>query len=512
MNSPISKDSKLIVYNTFFLYTRLFFVTIISLYTSRIILFELGVEDFGIYNLVGGIVFILGIMQSIMSSAISRYFMIEVAKENILKLNKYFSMSILMLVPLALFVILMSETFGLWFLNNKLLIPQNRLHSSNYVYQLSIVAFVINLFMIPFMSLLIAHEKMKIYAYIGIIEIIMKLLIAYSLSVVESDKLIIYSILSTLVVLLIFTVNYIYCKTNFKQLKFYKKWNNSIFNEMFQYSIWSLFGAISTIIKNQGINMLLGVFFNPVINAARAIAYQVSEGINQFSNNFFSAVRPQITKRFAKDEKDNMLSLVLISSKLSYYLILIIALPVIFELKYILNLWLGRPPIKTELFTRLVIITALIETLAYPLITAINATGKIKNYQIITGSILIFTLPASYLFLKLDYPPESTMYVSIIIAILAQISRLIFMKLLHNFPILLYFKEVILIVILVTVFSSIIPLIIINFYPSSYYRFLLIICLTIINIIVFIYYIGLSKVEKNLLKNIITHLKLKYFK
>lgn len=501
--SNISEDNRRIAKNTLFLYTRMFFVILVTLFTSRIILKALGVEDFGIFNIVGGIVSILGLMQSVMASAVSRFFMFELGRNNLIKLNQYFRLSIIVYAGIALLVLVLAETIGLWFLKSKLIIPADRVSAAFWVYQFSILSFVINIMTVPYNSIIIARERMNIYAYIGLAEVVMKLVIAYLLFVVAFDKLKTYAILYFLTVLLIFLINFLYSRINYKESKFSWYWSKPMFNEMMGYSIWSLFGSISGVARNQGINILLGMFFDPVVNAARAIAYQVNEGINQFSNNFFTAVRPQITKKYAAQEKIDMMILVFRSSRFSYYLLLIFALPIMLETQYIIDIWLVEPPVHSVLFTRLVILTSMIDSTGYPFSTAINATGKVKIYQIFTGGILILTLPIAYLFLKIGYSPESTMYVAIFISIAAQVSRIVFMKKLHNISVRAYFKEVVIIILSVTVFSSGIPYFVQNFMQYGIIRFLVVLTLSILSSVLFIYIIGITKIERNLIVKLI---------
>jgi O-antigen/teichoic acid export membrane protein len=492
----ISEYNKRIAKNTFFLYIRMMLVMLVTLYTSRIILKALGIEDFGIYNVVGGIVSVLGLIQAVMASAISRFFMFELGRKNYIKLNQYFRLSIIIYAGIALIVFMLAETIGLWFLNNKLIIPEERMSAAHWVYQFSILSFIINMMSVPYNSIIIAHERMNIYAYLGVTEVIMKLFIAYILLVIAFDKLKIYAALYFGIVLIISSIYYLYSRKNYSESKFSWFWNKAMFREMMGYSVWSLFGSVAGVARNNGINILLGMFFNPVVNAARAISYQVNEAINQFSFNFFTAVRPQITKQFAAGENNGMMNLVFRSSRFSFYLIFIFALPIMLETPYILDLWLNITSGQSVLFTRLVVLTSVIDSMSYPLMTAINATGNIKYYQIVTGGLLIITLPIAYLFLKLGYPPESTMYVAMSISAMAQISRIVFMKIQQNMSIWSYFKEVIFIVMSVLILSSLTTFFIHRLLPYSNMRFIIVLAVSIASCIIFIYIIGITKVER----------------
>ena len=376
------------------------------------------------------------------------------------------------------------------------MIPSDRTFAAFYVFQFSVLTFLASIFTVPYNAMIITHERMNVFALIGIGEVTFKIVLVYILSIVQFDKLIFYSFSIFLIGLLVFILNYLFCRKNFTETKFSWYWNYSMFKEMMSYSFWSLFGSISSIARNQGINIILGVFFNPAINAARGISYQVNDGITQLSHNFFTAVRPQITKNYAKSDYDSMLSLVYRSSRFSFYLLMLISIPLILETSFIFEIWLVKTPDLTVLFTRLVIITSLIDTLGYPLITAINATGKIKWYQIITGSILIMTLPISYLFLSLGYPPESAMYVAIFISLVAQFSRIAFMNYFYKIGIWTYFRKVIFVIFYVFCLSLIAPIIIINFFPDSLSRFLFTIFTSVISSFFVIYLFGITKSER----------------
>jgi O-antigen/teichoic acid export membrane protein len=478
-------------------------VILVTLYTSRIILKALGVEDFGIFTVVGGIVSVLGFIQSIMASAVSRFFMVELGRKNYVKLNQYFCLSIITYSGMAIIIFILAETIGLWFLNNKLLISEDRIMAAQWVYQFSLFSFIANILTVPYSSIIIARERMNVYAFIGFAEVIMKLVMAFLLFSILQDKLKVYSIFLFATVVVIFLVNYFFCRLYYPESKFSWFWSKAMFHEMMGYSVWSLFGSISAVARNQGINILLGMFFNPAINAARAIAYQVNEGINQFSNNFFTAVRPQITKKYASGDSLDMMNLVFRSSRFSFYLLFVFALPILLETQYILNVWLDNPPLNTVLFTRIGALTSVIDSLGYPLMTAINATGNIKNYQIVTGGLLILTLPISYVVLKIGYPPECTMYVALIISAVAQGSRIIFMKVLQNISVLKYIKNVLSYIVGVFFLSSVLPLIAHIIMPYGIERFLFVTALSLVNCFLVIYRFGITKNERIIINDIL---------
>jgi len=369
--------------------------------------------------------------------------------------------------------------------------------AAHWVYQFSILSFIVNMMSVPYNSIIIARERMNIYAYIGMAEVTMKLLIAYLLFIIAFDKLKIYAVLYFGIVLMISSSYYFYSRVKYPESKFSWFWSKPLFREMMGFSIWSLCGSFAEIARGQGINILLGMFFNPVVNAARAIAYQVNNAINQFSYNFFTSVRPQITKQYAAGENKSMMNLVFRSSRFSFYLLFIFALPIMLETPYVLNLWLINPPDQSVLFTRLVTFASIIDSMSYPFMTAVNATGNIKYYQIVTGGILILTLPISYILLKLGYPPESTMYVVVGISAISQISRIVFMRILQNMSVLKYFKEVVFIVMSVIILSSATPFVVYRLLPYGNMRFIIVLAVSIVSCIFFIYTTGITKIERS---------------
>lgn len=394
----VAGDNNLIITNTFYLYTRTLLVILVNLFASRVVLDALGVTDYGIYTIVGGIVSVVGLFQSVMASAVSRFFTIELGRDNLEGLNKYFNTVVIIYIFIALLFLLIAETVGLWFLQNEIIIPVERLNAAFWVYQFSVITFVASIFSVSYNAIIMSYERFSVFAVIGIIEVFIKVLFILILLYTKFDKLIFYSFSMFVIAVAVFFMNYLYCKRNYVETRFTFFWDKAMFKEMLAFSFWSLFGSVSSVARNQGISIILGMFFNPAISAARGISYQVNDGIMQLSHNFFAAVRPQIIKNHARNERENMLSLVFGSSKYSFYLLMLIAVPIILETPFLFSIWLIDTPDYAVLFTRILVLTSLIDVLAYPLITAINANGNIKWYQIITGSVLIMALPISYVF------------------------------------------------------------------------------------------------------------------
>tara|TARA_B110000091_G_scaffold213160_1_gene261762 strand:- start:383 stop:1846 length:1464 start_codon:yes stop_codon:yes gene_type:complete len=473
----------------------------VNLFTVRVVLKTLGVEDYGINNVVGGIVAMLSFFSSTMVSASMRFFTFELGRKNYTRLNQFFKLTIFSYLGFSVIILILAETVGLWFLKTQMVLPETRMSAAMWVYQFSIASFILYMFVVPYNSIIIAREKMHIYAYIGILEAILKLAVVFILVIFNGDKLKSYAVLLFLVTLIISLFYIIYCSYKYKECKLSFFWNSQMFKELISYSAWSLFGALAAMIKGQGINILLNVFFNPIVNAARAIAFTVNSAINLFVTNFYQAVRPQITKKYASGETQEMMKLVFISSRFCYYLMLSFAIPILIETPYILSLWLSEVPEYTILFTRLVIITTMIESLSYPLMTAVSATGKIKWYQTVTGGLLILNLPISYVLLKTGYPPEITMYVAMGIAVLSQISRMLFMKNMLKMSIDTYIKKIVFVIIIVTLLSWITPFVVYKIMNYGFVRLIIVTLCSFISSILVIYSVGITNDERHILNH-----------
>lgn len=496
-------NSKRIAKNTLYLYLRMLLVMFVSLFTVRIVLNALGAEDYGISNVVGGFVTLFAFLSSTLNSASLRFFSYSIGQKNYRKLSEYFTMSFWCYVLLAFIIIVLAETIGLWFVYYKLTIPEGRLSAAIIVYQCSIFSFGYKLLTVPYNSLVIAHERMNLYAILGILECLSKLAVTYLLYISPFDKLITYTVLWTLMTIAIDSYYIIYGLKHFKESRIKRFWNRSVFKEIANYSGWSLFGAIADVIRGQGINILLNIFFNPIVNAARAIAFQVNSQINQFVLNFYKAVQPQITKSYGAGDVKGMLSLVYTSSRFCFFLILIFSLPILIETDYILTIWLKEVPENTVLFTRLVVITAIVDSTSYPLQTSISATGKIKVFQFFTGGLQLLNLPVSWIFLYCGYPPESTMYVAIAISFFAQIFRLIFVHSNVGLSIPIYFKEVVMPIVLVTSLSAIIPVYLYLGMQEGFTRLCIVGICSLLSTAVMIWSIGLTKKEKKQLSTML---------
>lgn len=501
-----SENSKRIAKNTILLYFRMLSLLLVSLYTSRIVLEVLGVEDFGIYSVVGGIVIMFSFINSSMSSATQRFISFELGLKNFLKLRDLFSMSVNIHLFIAAIIFVLAETIGLWFLNTHLVIPQDRIEAANWVYQFSILSFMVTIMSVPYNALIIAHERMNVYAYVGIIEVVLKLGIVFSLSWYGLDKLKLYAILIFGVSAFIWLIYRIYCGKYFVETKYRFFWDNTLFKILLNYSGWNLFGNIAVVSMGQGVNILLNVFFNPIVNAARAIAYQVNGAVNGFVSNFQIAMNPQVIKSFAINDFKYMHELIFKGSKYSFFLLYIISLPILLETEMILKFWLNNVPSYTALFCRLIIINALIDSISGPLMTAAQASGEIKKYQITIGILLLMNLPISYLLLKIGMPPQSTMYTSIAISLVALVFRLIILKPLIYLSISKFLSKVVFYIVLVAICSIIIPGILKYYLDPGFLRFLFVSASSFFFSLLFIYFIGLSQFEQKTLSSKIIYL------
>lgn len=434
----------------------------VGLYTSRLVLEALGVVDYGIYGLVGGIVTLFSFLNSAMSTATQRYLSFDIGKKDWNRLGKTFSASLNIHFFIAFLIFILAETIGLWFVNYHLNLPKDRMPAVNWVYQFSIFTFIWEVIQVPYNALLIAREHMKVYAYISIVEAFLKLLIVYILIKVNTDKLILYAILTFSVSVIIRTIYKSYCKKHFAEAIYNFYYDKTYYRELIQFSGWNLFGNIAVIARGQGSNILLNFFFGPVANAAYGLTSIVQGVLGNFINNFQVAVNPRITKEYAKENLFALENLIRESSKFSFFGMFILVIPILYNAEYILQLWLGTVPAFTVEFVRIALIYTLIETLSNPLMTGAQATGKIKWYQIVIGTTIFLTLPISWVVLKITQIPYHLFWVLVINSAITLFLRILFLRRMIGLNVKRYFNQVILRVLIVTlpitVLISTIPL------------------------------------------------------
>lgn len=482
--------------NAGMLYFRMLLTMAVTLYTSRVILQTLGVEDFGIYNVVAGFVTMLGFLNGAMSSATQRFLAFELGQSGKKDMRGIFSMSMNIHILIAVLVLLIGETLGLWFVRTQLTIPIDKMVAAEWVFHLALLSFMVSIVSVPYNALIIAHEKMNIFALVSILNVMLKLLIVFMLSWFGMDKLILYALLSLAVVFAIFLVYRSYCKSKFIESRFRLYWDRRLFHIMLSYTGWNLWGNIAAVMSGQGINVLLNIFFGPTVNAARAIAMQVSGALNSFVQNLQVAINPQIIKSYAAQDMDYMHKLVCYGAKYNFFVLLFLSMPVLINIDTILQVWLGVVPEYTSVFVQLTIFNILVDSISAPLMTSAQATGKIKLYQLIVGGLLLLNLPFSYIVLRKGYEPYIVVYVGIFLSVVALIARLVILKKLVNLPLTEYIKEVIgRGILVVTMISAIYYLLIIELLEiTDFWWKSIIISFGVLLAVIFF---GLSSIERN---------------
>lgn len=491
-----SANNKRIAKNTIALYIRMLFTMAVSLYTSRVILQALGVEDFGVYNVVGGVVSMFSFINAAMTSATQRYITFALGKGDTNGLSKVFSTALQIHILIAILLVVLVETVGLWFLYNKMQIPPDRVNAAFWVLQCSIVATVILIVSVPYNACIIAHEKMSAFAYISVVDAALKLGIVYLLLIYPYDKLIFYAVLFTAVQLFIRFCYSIYCHRHFPESYYKHVWDKSLFLEMTSFAGWSFWGNLAAILFTQGLNLLLNVFFGPVVNAARGIAVQVQTAVQQFVGNFQMALNPQITKTYATGQLEQMHSLMFRSARFSFLLLLIISMPVLFETNFLLTLWLKTVPQDAVIFTQIMICISLIYTTANPCVIANQATGKVKVYQAVVGGILLLIVPISYIVLKLGAPAYSVFIVHFVIESIAQVSRMYMLRKLINLPMRRYLTNIYLPITSVVATSIILPIFVQINYHEGLTRFIIVSLTCILSTGLSAFFLGLTRHER----------------
>lgn len=494
-----SANNKRIAKNTLLLYVRMLFGMLVSLYTSRVILQTLGVEDYGVYNVVGGVITMFTFLNGAMSSATSRYITFEIGKGNMEQLKKVFSTALQIHAIIALLIVILGETVGLWFLMNELVIPDGRMDAAMWVYQCSIISCVVTIMSVPYNADIIAHEKMSAFAYISVLETILKLAIVYLLVVLPYDKLKVYAVLVLMVGLLIRYIYTRYCHKHFEESHYIQHIDKPLLKEMSSFAGWSFWGSLAAILYSQGLNMMLNIFFGPVVNAARGIATQIQSVVTQFVTNFQMALNPQITKTYASGELDKMHSLMFRSARFSFMLLFFLSLPIMLETNYILTLWLGIVPENTVIFARIIIAISLIYTTANPCVIANQATGKVKVYQAVVGGLLLLILPISYIVLKMGAPAYSVFIVHFCVESVAQFARMYMLRNMIDLPLLSYVKNIYLPIMGVVLLSVVLPMLVYNNMQEGIIRLLAVGITCVVSVTMTSLFIGMTRNERTFL-------------
>lgn len=493
--------NKRIAKNTFILYIRTIVTLLVSLYTSRVVLNALGVVDYGINNVVGGLVSMFSVISSSLCSSVSRYLTYELGTGNQKKLKTIFRTSINIQVIIALAVLIIGSVIGSWFLNYKMSIPDNRLYAANWVLYCSLLSFAVNLLNVPYTSSIISHERMDAFAYISIAETTLKLAIAYIIMISSFDKLITYTILYLTSSIVILVSYVIYCKIHFQECTYKREIDKNLLKDMTQFAGWNFFGNTAYMLNTQGVNMLINVFFGVQINAARAIGVQVQNAIMQFVNNFTTAVNPQITKSYAAGDYTQLHKLVCLGAKYSYFLLLIFTVPIFVEADIVLKIWLKNVPEYSVVFLRLIILSSYTMILGNSSYTAIMATGRIKNYQLVITIVGCLVFPITWILYKQGICVESTYYVYIIIYSILILIRLFYLKVLIKLPPKTFISSVLLKVLYLTIPAFFIPMLFTRYVSPSILRVVYTCIISTFCNVVLIYYLGLSKNERIFLTN-----------
>lgn len=497
-------DKRLIARNTLYLYLRTFISMIVSLFTSRLILEALGVTDFGILNVVGGVIVMMSFLNGSMSVATQRFLSYELGLGRGGQFSKVFSMAVYIHHILALLILIFGETVGLWFVNNYLVIPVDRMFAANCVYQTSIFVCLLGIIQTPYNAAIVAHEKMHVYAWFGLGETFLKLACVIILLRLDANRLVIWAAMLFGIQFTSAVILRIYCVYSIHGCKVGRRgWNAEIFHQMLGFTGWNMFGTIAWSFKDQGANILLNIFGGPAVNAARGVSGQVCGAVRNLISGFQSAVNPQLTKSYASGHNGDTCRLLCQSSKISFFLMLVISLPVMSQISFLLGIWLVEVPPYAAVFTCLVIVESLFDTLAGPMITALLATGRIKWYQIIVGSVLLLNIPISYLWLKSGGPIQTPLIVSIIMMLVGNATRLIFCRSMLGLSLRKYCRDVAFPVLVAFVIGGLAMVLVNTLMDEGWGRLFVSVATSLLVVGTFTYTLGLKVGERNAVRSMV---------
>lgn len=507
-----SDNSKRIAKNSLFMTIRMIVVLLITLYTSRIILNVLGVEDYGIYNIVAGFVTMFGFLNSSLSNGIQRFFNYELGKNGIEGANKVYNMALLIQVILAIVIIIPTEVFGMWYLHNKMVIPEERMFAAEWVFQLSLITFLLHILQVPYTASVLAHERMDFYAIISVFDVFVKLGCIFMIPLFDTDYLILYGTIITLIAFISLLAYIIYAKIKFKEIHIRPIFYKSLFKNMLSFSGWNMFGTLGHMFKDLGVNLVLNFFFGPIVNAARGVANQVNSGLQSFVSNITIPVRPQLIQSYSQGNITRSLNLTYTISKLSCFVLLLMALPIILEIDYILLIWLGDKniPTYTASFIVIIVVNSFLNNLNSAISGLVHASGMMKKYQLAGGSISLISVIVVYVSMLFMKVPELALFVILIMDIIRQIIALIIVKfIVPEFSFNIYIKNVIFPLLKIAFIGMTIPICIHYLLPYGMMRFLIVSILGLFSIGISIYILGLDANEKVLVTNIYSQLKQK---
>jgi O-antigen/teichoic acid export membrane protein len=507
IQSHSMSNTRRIAKNTLMLYFRQILIMVVSLYTVRAVLNTLGAEDYGIYTVVAGVVAMFGFINASLASGSQRFFAFEIGRGDLVRLRQVFSVTFIIYLMMVALVFLLAETAGLWFVNSKMTIPAGRLPAATWVYQSSVCSFALNIIATPFNASIMAHERMSFYAYISILESLLRLAAVFFLTLLSFDKLKLYAVLLTVITVITTLVRILYCRIRFKECSCFFYWEKELAASLFSYSGYNMIGSVANVARVNGIDVLLNIFFGPVVNAARGVAVQILHALSMFVTNLYAASKPQITKYYAVNDERSMWKLVFGSTKFAYFLILILAVPLLVEIEFILSVWLHTVPQFTPIFVRLIVIGFMIESLTSQLVSVLQAANKIKRFELSVATILLLNIPVSYVALRNGSSPFFPFIISIVLTVLCIIPRIIIEKKEVDLPLLDFSKNTVRLL-FVTFLTFIVPLFIYKNVNFGLNRFILISVSGFFISVLFIWTIGLQKTERNM---VIAHIQRRFW-
>ncbi len=510
--SANSENTKRIARNTLMLYARMLLLMFISLYTSRVILHALGVIDYGVYNVVGGFVGLFSVVSHSVSSSISRFLTFELGRKDNARLKEVFSAAITIQLFISAIIVVLAETVGIWFLENKMVIPPERMTAAYWVFHLSVATFALTLATMPYRAVIIAHERMSAFAYITIVDGLMKLVIAFAIQVSPVDRLVFYAILMALVTVMLRAIYGWYCQKHFPECVYRLSHDRRLMGEMFSFAGWNYIGATAAVLRDQGGNVVINLFAGPAVNAARGVSMSVNRAVRGFVSNFMTALNPQITKSYAAGDYEYMMRLLYQGARLSFYMLLLLSLPILLNTHYVLDLWLKRVPDHAVLFTQLVLVFSMSESISNPLITAQLATGHIRNYQLVVGGLNMLNLPISYVLLRMGCIPETVMMVAIGMSQVCFLARVLMLRSMIRLRAGEYLRKVYLNVVMVSVLSLLLPWLLARVLPGDGFgRFVLVSAVSLLSTLLVMYHVGCSADERAFVRRKYKQLKTKLF-
>ena len=509
-----SDNNKRIAKNSIFMSIRMVIVLAITLYTSRIILRVLGIENYGVYNVVAGFVTMFGFFNSSLANGIQRFFNFELGKNGTEGARKVYNTALLIQLLLALIIIIPTEIIGTWYLHNKMVIPEGRMFAAEWIFQLSLITFVLHIIQVPYSAAVMAHERMNFYAIVSVLNVFINLGAVFVIPLLKGDALILYGILTTFVALFTLLTYILYAKKHFKEITIEKKFYHTTFKEMLSFSGWNIFGTLGQMMKNQGVNLILNFFFGPVVNAARGIANQVNSGLQNFVSNITIPVRPQVVQSYSKGDVQRSLNLTYTISKLSCFLLLTMSLPILLEVDYVLQIWLGdNIPQYTAAFIIIIILNSFLNNLNAAISGIVHATGKMRTYQLCGGTISLVSVIIVYIAMLIWRTPTFALIVLMIMDLVREIAALFILKsIVKEFSLKTYVYKVAIPLFFIGTMAMIPPIGLHYYMSEGLTRFCVVSITSIATTCGCIYYAGLDSSEKRIVKQITSKLFSKFSK